>query len=81
MDINDELIARFIVLLILFMQSLHFHIKMPPSFLGFMVSVVAIDIEEIINMLVCSCQRSFATWSLGETKVNDLVFHIHLDII
>jgi hypothetical protein len=35
MDIDDELIAGFLVLLILFMQSLCFHIKMP-LFLGFM---------------------------------------------
>ncbi len=85
MDIDDELIVGFLVLLILFMQSLHFHIKMPP-FLGFMLSVVTTDTEEIINMLVCLCHKSFGVvahkaWSLGEAKVDDLVFHIRTNVI
>ncbi len=52
MDIDDEPITKFLVLLIMLLQSLCFHIERTP-FLGFMLSlIVVIDIEEIIVMLV-----------------------------
>ncbi len=53
MDIDDEPLTGFHVLLILLLQSLCFHIEMPPSFLGFMLSVVVVtDIEDIVVMLI-----------------------------
>ncbi len=58
MDIDDEPITIFCVLLILLLQSLCFHIEMLPSFLGFILSVVVvINIEEIVVMLIYMCHK------------------------
>ncbi len=52
MDIDNELLIGFLVLLIMLLQGLCFHIEMP-IFSGFMLNiVVVIDIEEIVVMLV-----------------------------
>jgi hypothetical protein len=67
MDIDDEPIIGFHVLLILLLQSLCFHIEMLP-FLGFMLSViVVIDIEEIVVMSIYLCHK--ITYNLLPTKL------------
>ncbi len=64
MDITDEPTASFLVLLILLLQSLRFHVELPPSFSIFLPNVVVItDIEEIVIMSICL--RHKITYRLG----------------
>jgi len=80
MDIDDELIIGFILLLIMLLQSLCFHIEMPP-FLGFMLSVVIVtDIKEIVVMLLylhhkITCNLGLLPIELGHCMHSP--FHAH----
>ncbi len=80
MDIDDEPIIRFIVLLIMLLQSLCFHIELPP-FPGFMLSVVIVtNIEEIVVMLVYLHHKITCNLGLLPTKLGHWVhspFHAH----
>jgi len=63
MDVTNELIVGFIVLLILLLQNLRFHVELP-LFSRFLPNVVVItNIEEIIIMLICL--HHMITCSLG----------------
>jgi len=57
----------FLVLLILLLQGFCFHIEMF-LFLGFLPSVVAIDIEEIVIISICLLHK--ITYSLGLLPTN-----------
>jgi hypothetical protein len=63
MDMDNEYVVDFFVLLILLLQGFRFHIEMP-HFLGFLPSdVVATNIEEIIIMSICLFHN--ITYNLG----------------
>jgi hypothetical protein len=64
MDTDKKLIVGFLVLLILLLQSLCFHIELPPSFSSFLLNVVvATNIKKFVIMLVHLCPR--ITCNLG----------------
>jgi hypothetical protein len=79
MDINNEPIITRLFLLITLLQSLCFHIEMPP-FSGFMLNVVIIDIKEIVVMLVYLHHKITYNLGLLPTKLGHWVhspFHAH----
>jgi hypothetical protein len=87
MDITNEPIVGFLILLILLLQSLRFHVELPPSFSTFLLNVVVItNIEEIVIMLIClrhkiTCNLGIVAhiaWALGEAKVSDLFCYCRL---
>jgi hypothetical protein len=74
MDTNNELIVGFLVLLILLLQSLCFHIELPPYFSSFLLNiVVATNIKEIVIMSVCLCPRITCNLGLLPTELSHSV--------
>ncbi len=80
MDIDNELIIGFLVLLIMLLQSLCFHIEMI-IFLGFMLNVVVVtNIKEIVVMLVYLHHKITCNLGLLPIKLGHWVyspFHGH----
>jgi hypothetical protein len=70
MDMDNENVVGFLVLLILLLQGFRFQIEMPP-FLGFLPNVViATDIEEIIIMSICLLHKITHKLGLLPTKLD-----------